>query len=92
MCLFVGTSCFPKIQSTERQFNYKKLTNERTTKTKPQRPPQPKMTNEPSKEGLLIDISPDDILSVSPQHTPRPDSRNISILDEPIDIPEGNSD
>lgn len=85
-----GASCFSKIQSTDKQFNYKKLTNERTPKSKPQRPPQPtKVPIEPSKEGLLIDISPDNVLTVSPQHTPRPDSRNISILDEPIDIPEG---
>lgn len=83
-----STNCFPKIQSTEKQFNYKKFTNEHPGKLKPQRPPQPKLTSEASKEGLLIDISPEDMLSVSPQHTPRPDSRNISLLDEPIDVPE----
>lgn len=84
------TNCFPKIhQSTEKQFNYKKLTNERTVKSKPQRPPQPKIIADASKEGLLIDISPEGTLSVSPQPTsPRPNSRNISLLDEPIDVPE----
>lgn len=86
-----STHCFPKLQSTEKQFNYKKLTNERTAKSKPQRPPQPKITPEISKEGLLIDISPEDTLSVSPQHTSRPVSRNISLLDEPIDVPEESS-
>lgn len=65
-------------------------------KQKPLRPPQPKVSNaEAEKEGMLIDLSPSDSLSINSNRqmamsqTP---SMNISLLDTPIDIPTENMD
>lgn len=74
-------------KSLEKQFNYRKLTNENSVKVKPQRPPQPKIAREMNKEGILIDISPEEA-SNSVATVSRPESRNLSLIDEPIDVPQ----
>lgn len=44
-----------------------------------------------NKEGILIDISPEETFASSANIT-RPESRNLSLIDEPIDVPqEGKS-
>lgn len=72
------------MRSTEKQFSYKKLTNEQS---KPQRPPPPKVTSTTNQEGILVDISPDDGQSsiVSVYST---DNKSLSLIDTPIDIPQ----
>ncbi|KAJ8947003.1 hypothetical protein NQ318_019084 [Aromia moschata] len=69
----------------DKQFNYKKLTNQNSFKGKPQRPPQPKVDT--SREGVLIDISPGEEVVLRKQPG-RSQSAATSILDEPIDIPQ----
>ncbi|XP_072382085.1 activated Cdc42 kinase Ack isoform X1 [Diabrotica undecimpunctata] len=76
----------------ENQFNYKKLTNQESFKSKkPQRPPDPKIDT--SREGVLVDISPEDapVLRKKEVVTSRPESRAVSLLDEPIDVPQQGS-
>lgn len=77
-----------RIPIEKQQFNYKKLTNEISTKSKPERPPQPNFDT--SREGVLIDISPDEstLSSLKLNDIPRPASRAVSLLDEPIDVPQ----
>lgn len=73
----------------KQQFNYKKLTNEGSVKVKPKRPPDPKVNTAQNglKEGLLIDISPENM--AVPMTAPMNKSNIPSIIDEPIDVPEG---
>lgn len=72
---------------TKHQFSYKKLHNEKLNKSKPERPPQPKISQ--PKEGVLIDISPENGTSFPrPPSTNKDASNAVSILDEPIDIPQ----
>lgn len=85
--------------NASKQFAYNKLKSEKqqmAMKSKPSRPPQPKVPNaEAEKEGMLIDLSPNDggVLSISSSRqmamsqTP---SMNISLLDAPIDVPTEN--
>uniref|UniRef100_A0A6P7FVY8 non-specific protein-tyrosine kinase n=1 Tax=Diabrotica virgifera virgifera TaxID=50390 RepID=A0A6P7FVY8_DIAVI len=73
----------------ENQFNYKKLTNQESFKSKkPQRPPDPQIDT--SREGVLVDISPEDVPVLRKKEvvTSRPESRAVSLLDEPIDVPQ----
>lgn len=78
-----------KKQSQSKQFSYNKLKNEQvlspSMKQKPQRPPQPSG----SVEGVLIDLSPEDILVQQNIGLVPIQQRKtgICILDEPIDIP-----
>ncbi|EFA13584.2 hypothetical protein TcasGA2_TC001851 [Tribolium castaneum] len=72
-----------KQKPSDKQFNYRKLTNESSIKMKPQRPPQPKL--EKNREGVLIDLSPEMGLSKQ-SNVGSADSRSVSILDEPIDV------
>lgn len=79
-----------------KQFAYNKLKNDRnptSPKSKPLRPPQPKKVAnvDAEKEAMLIDLSPSENsfslnssgqIAMSQSHT-----SNISILDEPIDVP-----
>ncbi|XP_066249305.1 activated Cdc42 kinase Ack isoform X2 [Euwallacea similis] len=75
--------------SVDKQFSYKKLKNQdNICKIKPQRPPQPVLDT--SRESVLIDVSPPEIDGVlrkkdnfAIDHT-----RSISLLDEPIDVPQ----
>lgn len=68
---------------SDKQFSYRKLTNENSFKGKPLRPPQPKF--ETNREGVLIDLNTE--LSLSRQsNAGSTDSRSVSILDEPIDV------
>lgn len=78
-------------KSSDKQFNYRKLRNETgSIKVKPQRPPQPKVHQDANKEGVLIDISPEERRSAM-SNSVRSASSNLSILDEPIDVAqEGN--
>ncbi|XP_031350271.1 activated CDC42 kinase 1 [Photinus pyralis] len=86
----VKKSYSASFRSSEKQFNYRKLEmTTKTSKSKPRRPPQPKLNNISSKDELLIDISPDELggnlrLPNSMQVSPK----SISLLDEPIDIPQ----
>ncbi|CAH1980281.1 unnamed protein product [Acanthoscelides obtectus] len=83
----------------ENQFNYKKLANQRegsikrSSMSKPQRPPQPKVDT--AREGVLVDISPVEGESVvlrskggAVKKTTTPEQKVVSLLDEPIDVPE----
>lgn len=75
-----------------KQFAYNKLKTERhqSMKSKPSRPPQPKVTNA-EKEGMLIDLSPNENpLSSSRQLAMSQTPTNISLLDAPIEIPTEN--
>lgn len=84
--------------NANRQFSYNKLINEQNAlrKSKPNRPPQPKVKNvDENQEGMLIDLSPTDgIISLSDTtknqsiHSSR--SSGICLLDEPIEIPTEN--
>lgn len=93
-----------------KQFAYNKLINERTNdtmstlKSKPNRPPQPKITNHKhgTQEGVLIDLSPEN----SPENLKTQlqqqqngsfaamissiDNTTFCILDAPIDVPTVN--
>ncbi|KAG4068113.1 hypothetical protein HA402_001538 [Bradysia odoriphaga] len=76
-----------------KQFAYNKLKTEReqSLKIKPSRPPQPKVTNA-EKEGMLIDLSPNDnTLNSSGQLAMSQTPNNVSLLDAPIEIPTDNS-
>jgi activated CDC42 kinase 1 len=75
---------------SDKQFNYRKLTNESSFKMKPQRPPQPKF--EASREGVLIDLSPDAVSSTKQSNIDKYESRSVSLLDEPIDVMQEFSD
>ncbi|XP_056635577.1 activated Cdc42 kinase Ack isoform X1 [Diorhabda sublineata] len=77
---------------SEKQFNYKRLTNQDSFKLKPQRPPDPKIDT--SREGVLVDISPEDrpVLRVKDTINSRPESRAVSLLDEPIDVPQEDNE
>lgn len=60
-------------------------------KIKPSRPPQPKVTNT-EKEGMLIDLSPNENpLSSGGQLAMSQTPTNVSLLDAPIDVPTENS-
>lgn len=86
--------------NAQKQFSYNKLINEQQrqqqmlqqqkNKNKPDRPPQPKVSTGHPREGNLIDLSPDELMSLSLQQQrgvgPRSNS-DICILDEPIDVP-----
>lgn len=87
----VKKSYSASFRNSEKQFNYRKLEMaNKTSKSKPRRPPQPKLdSNSTTKDELLVDISPNDCcgnlrLSNSMQVSPK----SISLLDEPIDIPQ----
>lgn len=71
--------------TTDKQFNYQKLVNEKRVQIKPDRPPPPQIKNT---EGILIDISPEDkaVINETPNVGNYGTSR--SLIDEPIDIPE----
>lgn len=95
--------------NASKQFAYNKLKAEKhqtssvLSKSKPSRPPQPKISNaEAEKEGMLIDLSPttsgdhnlSTTLSSSGQQamSQTASSLNVSLLDAPIDVPtEGAS-
>lgn len=81
-----------------KQFNYNKLVNDQRmhyesqhaskTRSKPARPPAP--VQQPQ-EGILIDLSPEEIRSMnktlqSQASLPKP-SASFSLLDEPIEVP-----
>nr|CAH7760487.1 unnamed protein product [Callosobruchus chinensis] len=82
----------------EKQFNYKRLANQKEREgsikrstSKPQRPPQPKVDT--TREGVLVDISPEDgdvvvLRSKGGAMKKTPEPRAVSLLDEPIDVPE----
>ncbi|XP_044755752.1 activated CDC42 kinase 1 isoform X1 [Coccinella septempunctata] len=74
----------------EKQFSYKKLMNEKIDimkKTKPQRPPEPKI--ETNREAVLIELSPDEMLSGKPKNkTGMSRMANVSLIDTPIDVPQ----
>lgn len=75
-----------------KQFAYNKLKTERhqSVKSKPLRPPQPKVSNE--KEGMLIDLSPNENpLNSNGQVAMSQTPTNMSLLDAPIDVPTENS-
>lgn len=85
--------------NANKQFAYNKLKNEKHGSVRneqqksapPQRPPQPKITNN-EKEGMLIDLSPPshiEINAIVPNGSPTLTSNMSasSILDAPIDIP-----
>ncbi|KAJ6646382.1 Activated Cdc42 kinase Ack [Pseudolycoriella hygida] len=77
-----------------KQFAYNKLKTERheSIKIKPSRPPQPKATNS-EKEGMLIDLSPNENpLSSSGQFAVSQTPSNLSLLDAPIDVPTESTD
>ncbi|KAG5869453.1 hypothetical protein JTB14_027316 [Gonioctena quinquepunctata] len=76
---------------SEKQFSYKKLTNHDSFKSKPHRPPQPKIDT--AREEVLVDISPDEAPVLRMKDIPgRPESRTVSLIDEPIDIPQEEND
>lgn len=78
--------------SSGKQFNYRKLVNERAvTKHKPDRPPPPQVSTSVNSEGLLIDISPQDTPVIYPPHTDNRSS-TMSLLDEPIDVLQDNGE
>lgn len=94
--------------NANKQFAYNKLKAEKhqtssvISKTKPSRPPQPKISNaEAEKEGMLIDLSPttsvdhnqSSPLSSSGQQamSQTASSLNVSLLDAPIDVPTEGS-
>ncbi|KAK9745424.1 GTPase binding [Popillia japonica] len=69
----------------EKQFNYRRLTNENgSSKVKPSRPPPPNVTN---KEGVLIDISPEEC-TILRSSAAMNEPRSLSLIDEPIDVPQ----
>lgn len=82
--------------SQSKQFSYNKLKNEQvlspSMKQKPLRPPQPSN----SIEGVLIDLSPEDILiqqnNIGLVPIQQRIKTGICILDEPIDIPTENEE
>ncbi|KAK4875251.1 hypothetical protein RN001_011673 [Aquatica leii] len=85
------TSYSAALRSSERQFNYRKLEVCDKKKSKPNRPPQPTLTHSAttvSKDELLIDISPDDVSSIKYPNPAQVSPKSISLLDEPIDIPQ----
>lgn len=77
-----------------KQFAYNKLKTDHrdhSMKMKPSRPPQPKITNA-EKEGMLIDLSPNDNpLSSGGQLAMSQTPTNVSLLDAPIEVPTENS-
>ncbi|XP_074028397.1 activated Cdc42 kinase isoform X2 [Leptinotarsa decemlineata] len=73
----------------EKQFNYKKLTNQESFNTKPTRPPQPLFDT--TREEVLVDISPEEIPVLRMKDIPdRPESRTVSLIDEPIEVSQEN--
>ncbi|KAJ8918631.1 hypothetical protein NQ315_013137, partial [Exocentrus adspersus] len=80
----------------ENQFSYKKLVNQvnqenfKVKHTPPQRPPQPKIDT--TREGILIDIFPTEEQILRKIDYPGPEHRSVSLLDEPIDIPQEGED
>lgn len=86
-----------KLTATK-QFAYNKLINDqrihhqkqhKDNNNKPLRPPQPTTSPQPP-EGILIDLSPDELRSLSLQSAGmlrQPSNSTGCILDEPIDIP-----
>lgn len=74
-------------RGSEKQFSYRKLTNENgNSRVKPTRPPPPNAVT--NREGVLIDISPDEctlLRSAAAMNEPR----NLSLIDEPIDVTQG---
>ncbi|KAF5279161.1 hypothetical protein FQR65_LT03407 [Abscondita terminalis] len=85
------TSYSASLRSSERQFNYHKLEVSDKKRGKPNRPPQPKFNHSAtteSKDALLIDISPDEVSSIKYPNPVQVSPKSISLLDEPIDIPQ----
>lgn len=78
--------------NAQKQFSYNKLVNEhaqndhKTSKSKPVRPPQPKVDQ---KEDLLIDLSPlaECLSQNSAENGSISEYNAMCILDEPIDVP-----
>ncbi|XP_060529432.1 activated Cdc42 kinase Ack isoform X2 [Cylas formicarius] len=78
--------------STDKQFSYKKLKNQDSFKVKPKRPPQPKI-NSATESPILIDITSDSGNAVLRcNNNFESESHPISLLDEPIDVPQENLD
>lgn len=79
-----------------KQFAYNKLKTERhqEIKLKPSRPPQPKLANaEKDKEGMLIDLSPNENpVSSSGQLAMSQTPTSVCLLDAPIEVPTENSE
>lgn len=80
-------------KSSDKQFHYRRLANEKTpTKSKPNRPPQPQAPKAggSAREELLIDISPEEdvVLRRKSQAQQHASPRSVSLLDEPIDVPQ----
>ncbi|KAI4461275.1 tyrosine-protein kinase [Holotrichia oblita] len=70
----------------EKQFNYRRLTNENgNSKVKPSRPPPPNVVT--NREGVLIDISPEEC-TILRSSAAMNEPRNLSLIDEPIDVPQ----
>ncbi|GJQ71627.1 Ack [Trypoxylus dichotomus] len=73
-------------RGSEKQFNYRRLTNENgNSKVKPTRPPPPNIVT--NKEGVLIDISPEEC-TVLRSAAAMNELRGLSLIDEPIDAPQ----
>lgn len=74
--------------SAEKQFNYRKLKNQESSTLKPQRPPQPSIDT--SRESILIDVSPpeSDVVLRKKDNVKHDSKKAVSLLDEPIDVPE----
>lgn len=89
----ISASATVNRKSMQKQYSYQKLRNESNAKIKPHRPPQPKVITK-QKDGILIDITPEeagsmrDIASESGGDNRSVCSR-MSLLDEPIDAPQG---
>lgn len=86
--------------NASKQFAYNKLKNDRnptSPKSKPLRPPQPKVVNvDAEKETMLIDLSPNESCPPSMNSgrqiaMSQSNVSNISILDAPIDVPTENN-
>lgn len=86
--------------STSKQFSYNKLVNEQRsrheqqlaqqmkTRPRPERPPPPSASQ--PKEGILIDLSPEELISMSyslQNQAKASKPSTLCILDEPIEVP-----
>lgn len=80
---------YNKLKSDKQQ-NHQQTSNSTSNKTKPIRPPQPKISNT-EKEGILIDLGEGSSFQNVTPTLSRPQAIHMSsmasILDEPIDIP-----
>lgn len=81
--------------TANKQFAYNKLKVDRATSLtspthkggKPERPPAPNVTRSPTSEGVLIDLSPEEMGAKGATNFSGAQQSKICILDEPIDVP-----